>query len=371
MSTAPHQAHKINIAIIGSNFIVDTFLKAAVQVPSFNFYAIYSRQRATGEEKVNQFLADNVAIENQHRTTPQPDIKVFTDLTLMLADKDIDAVYIASPNSFHTPQAIACLSAGKHVLGEKPSAVNCAELDKILTVAKNNNCCYMEALMSLHVPNFAVLKQHLPRIGTPRKYFGQYCQYSSRYSAVLASLAKQKETGISQNIPNTFLTEFANGALMDIGIYPLYPVIALWGKPLSISAQAVLLETGVDGAGDMQLSYGDKLANISYSKICNGENYMEFQGELGRLRVEFISLMTKVELFLNDGGYEDLSNNDDNSSFLPMSYEIAHFIELVMANKNDNKTIESPTTHWKLSKQVLGVIDEARKQIGVNYPTDI
>jgi predicted dehydrogenase len=357
---------KTNIAIIGSNFIVDTFLTAASAVENFNFYAIYSREQSRGNDKAQQFNHMNDGIG----------IKVFTDLAIMLADDNIDAVYIASPNSLHAKQAIQCLNAGKHVLGEKPSAANSKELNDILLAAKDNNRCFMEAMLSLHLPNFSLIKQHMSRIGTPRKYFGQYCQYSSRYSLTLDLLAQEKP----EQIPNTFLPEFANGALVDIGIYPLDPVVALWGEPLSISAQGVMLATGVDGAGDLQLDYGDKVATISFSKICNGENFVEFQGELGRLRVEFVSLMRKVELFLNDGSYELLSSNNikNNDHFQPMSYEISHFIDLVQNHQKYDPSIktvnieslQSRVTSWQLSRKVIAIIDQARKQIGVIYSND-
>ncbi len=367
---------KINIAIIGSNFIVDTFLTAAVEVEEFNFYAIYSRQQATGEAKALQYDYINDGKK----------VKVFTDLAVMLDDDNIDAVYIASPNSFHAKQAIQCLNAGKHVLGEKPSASNSKELSEILSAAIENNCCFMEALMSLHLPNFSLVKQQIYRIGKPRKYFGQYCQYSSRYRLALESFAKNKLTPNKPNqVPNTFLPEFANGALIDIGIYPLYPVVALWGEPDAISAQAVILDTGVDGAGDLQLDYGDKVASISFSKISNGENFVEFQGELGRLRIEFVSLMSKVELFLNDGSYELLSATESKSAdegeignYQPMCYEISHFVALVQAHKALNQPVkivnvealQSTVTTWELSRQVISIIDQARKEIGVVYPND-
>ena len=363
--------NKINIAIIGSNFIVDTFLTAAEKIEPFNFYAIYSRKESSGRVKAAKYSHTNI----------DRAVKVFSDLSTMLEDDNIDAVYIASPNSFHANQAIQCLNAGKHVLGEKPSASNSKALRKILAAAKANNRCYMEAMMSLHLPNFSLLTHQLSRIGKPRKYIGQYCQYSSRYPLTLDSLAQNKPL----DMPNTFLPEFANGALIDIGIYPLYPVVALWGVPKSISAQAIMLETGVDGAGDLQLNYGDKIANISFSKICNGENFSEFQGELGRLRIEFVSLMSKVELFLNDGSYELLSfpeeqneKQSENKNYQPMSYEISHFIQLIQTHtklKQQSESInisalQSDITSWQLSQKVLSIIDQAREQIGLVYSSD-
>lgn len=162
----------MNFVIIGSNFISDTFLTAAQQVSDFNFYGIYSRKFETAQGFINK-----------HQNTAQA--KIYLTLEQVCADPQVDAVYIASPNHLHAPQAIQCLQAKKHVLGEKPSATNIFELKKIFMAAKSNNCCYMEALMTPHLPNFQRLKECLPRLGRLRKFHGRFEQYSSRYDAYL------------------------------------------------------------------------------------------------------------------------------------------------------------------------------------------
>lgn len=325
-------------AVIGTNVITSHFLKGAMLVPEFELGAVYSRNSSTAEgflRKVGH--TDGVAI--------------YTDLQALCDDQSINAVYIASPNSFHSSQAIALLNSGKHVLGEKPSASNLEELEKIVQAAKNNNRLYMEALLTTHVPNYTQLKLHLPRIGAPRKYIGQYCQYSSRYDRL-----KNGET------PNTFLPEFSNGALLDIGIYPLYPLIDLWGLPESIQAQSVLLETGVDGSTDLSLNYGDKQAVVSCSKISNGHNITEIQGELGRIEICFVSTMANIKLHLNTGETEDLTLTQQDAI---MCYELQHFIE-----KLNEGVIESEVNTWQLSRDVLFVMDTARRQVGLLYPAD-
>lgn len=189
------------------------------------------------------------------------------------------------------------------------------------------------------------------KIGTPRKYIGQYSQYSSRYDKY-----KNGER------PNTFLPEFANGALVDLGIYPLYLLIALWGAPKSVSASGVLLDTGVDGAGDVLLNYADKQAVISYSKISQGDNITEIQGELGRIRIEAVSQLKKVEFIANNGDVEIISQPFDEHF---MKYEVEHFMSLVKQN-----ILESPVNTHILASNVMSVLDEARKQLGVVYPND-
>ena len=189
------------------------------------------------------------------------------------------------------------------------------------------------------------------KIGTPRKYIGQYSQYSSRYDKY-----KNGER------PNTFLPEFANGALVDLGIYPLYLLIALWGVPNNVSASGVLLDTGVDGAGDVLLNYADKQAVISYSKISQGDNITEIQGELGRIRIEAVSQLRKVEFIANNGERELVSIAFDEHF---MKFEVEHFMKLASQNQ-----FESDVNTHQLSLNVMNVLDEARAQLGVIYPND-
>lgn len=333
----------MNFVIVGSNFISDTFLIAARQVPGFNFYGICSRKLETAQI----FL-------KKHQNTEQA--QIFLTLEQVCADPQVDAVYIASPNHLHAPQAIQCLQAKKHVLGEKPSATNLIELKKIFAAAKGNNRLYMEALMTPYLPNFQQLKKHLPRLGTLRKFHGRFEQYSSRYDAYLKG-----------ELPNWCRLEYANGALVDIGIYPLALIIALWGEPSGILATAIKLSTGVDGAGELLLSYDqqglNKQATISYSKITQGTNVSEFQGELGRIEIQGISQLKYIELILNDGTKEVISLPFDPSV---MKYEIESFID-----EAAHFTSAAPPKSQAFSLQLLTVIQQVRQQLDIVYPSDV
>jgi len=334
----------MNFVIVGTNFISDTFLKAALITTNFTLYGLCSRKITTANEFLKKYPNENLK-----------QTKIFTTIAEVCADNLVDAVYLASPNHLHASQAIMCLNANIHVLGEKPSASNAQELKQIIATAKRNKCLYMEALMTTHLPNFNVLQRHLPRIGKVRKFLGQYSQYSSRYELYLKG-----------DTPNWCLPEYANGALVDLGIYPLSVITALWGKPTSILASGIKLSTGVDGAGDLILTYSSKenskQAVISYSKICNGDNISEFQGELGRIEIEFVALLMKITLTLNNGTREVISKPFDENS---MKFELQHFISLLEEGKT-----ESQINSFEFSEQMMLVMDEARKQMQVVYPAD-
>ncbi len=264
----------VRIGVVGTNMITERLLEAANAVEDFELTAVYSRTSEQAEK-----FASNYGVT-----------KLFTNLEEMAGSEEIDAVYIATPNSFHAEQAILFLQNGKHVLCEKPLAANAAEVNKMIQAAKDHNVLLMEAMKSTLLPDFKVIQDNLHKIGPIRRYFASYCQYSSRYD-------KYKE-GI---VLNAFNPKFANGALMDLGVYCLYPLITLFGEPNEVKATGIMLDSGVDGEGSVVLRYDDKDAVVMYSKISNSSLPSEIQGENGSMIIDKISSPEKVEIHYNDG----------------------------------------------------------------------
>ncbi|RBP96543.1 putative dehydrogenase [Cytobacillus firmus] len=325
----------VRFGIVGTNWITERFLKAALQVEDFQLTAVYSRT----EEKAKEF-AGKYAVE-----------RTFTDLKEMAASGEIDAVYIASPNSLHAGQATLFMNNNVHVLCEKPIASNTKELKSLIAAARKNNVLLMEALKSTFMPNFLAVKENLHKIGQVRRYFASYCQYSSRYDAYRQG-----------TVLNAFNPDFSNGSLMDIGIYCVYPLVALFGKPEEIKAAGYMLESGVDGEGSMVLKYPDMDAVIMYSKIADSSLPSEIQGEEGNIVIDRISAPEKVELHYRSGEREDLTQDQLSDS---MYYEAKEFIRLVQAGKT-----ESDINSYANSMITMEIIEEARRQIGVVYPAD-
>ncbi|MDN4072097.1 Gfo/Idh/MocA family protein [Fictibacillus terranigra] len=325
----------IRFGIIGTNWITDSFLKAAGDLEDFKLAAVYSRTEEKGRE-----FADKYGVQT-----------VFTDVEEMAKSEAVDAVYIASPNSFHSKQAIMLMNHGKHVLCEKPLASNAGEVKDMIAAAKENKVVMMEALKSTMLPGFKAIQESLPRIETIRRYVGNYCQYSSRYDAY-------KEG----NILNAFKPEFSNGALMDLGTYCIYPLVVLFGKPLTVKASGIMLESGVDGEGSVLLTYESMEAVITYSKITDSFLPSEIQGEKGSIVIDRIHTPEKVEIRLRGGSTEEVSRTADHE---PMYYEAKEFISLIQQGK-----LESDINSHSNSLTVMEIMDEIRSQIGVVYPND-
>lgn len=325
----------IRFGIIGTNWITEKFIDAASNIEDFSLVAVYSRT----EERAKAFAA-KFDVTN-----------IFTDLETMAKSDVLDAVYIASPNSLHAEQSILFLQHGKHVICEKPLASNVKEAEAIVQTAKAHGVVFMEALKTTFVPSFVSIKENLHKIGTVRRYFANFCQYSSRYD-------KYKE-GI---VLNAFNPAFSNGSLMDIGVYCIYPMVALFGEPTDLRANVYMLESGVDGEGTVIFSYPEMEGVVSFSKISNSFIPSEIQGEKGTIVIDKISTPSKVEIHYNDGTVEDISRPQVENT---MYYEAKEFIELIKENKT-----ESQINTYANSLTTSKLMERARKQIGLVFPAD-
>lgn len=336
--------NKIRFGVIGTNFITDWVIAGAKQDERFELVAVCSRT----QERANEFAA-------------KYDIPyTFTSLEEMAASPLIDAVYIATPNYLHASQSILCMKHGKHVLCEKPMASNAYEVKQMIAASRQYGVTLMEAMKPTLTPNFRVLREALPKAGVIRRYFASYCQYSSRYD-------KFKE-GI---VLNAFKPELSNGAMMDIGVYTVYPMVVLFGRPNKISASGVVLSTGTDGQGAVNFEYEGMNATVLYSKIANSSLPTEIEGEDGNFMLDKINQINRVTwqarpVASSGKGpltpVEDISAVTDKDEYY---YEIAEFINLVQAGK-----LESEVNSHENSLITIEIIDEVRRQLGVSFLAD-
>ncbi|MGX1927381.1 Gfo/Idh/MocA family protein [Vibrio sp. NH-7] len=324
----------IRLAVIGTNWITDQFVEAALKSGEYLLAGVYSRSLESAEKFAEKY--DNPAL--------------FDDLDALATSPLVDVVYIASPNSLHGPQAIQMMEAGKHVIVEKPMASSFELAQQMFEVAKEHNVILFEAFMSCHMPNFKRLKDALSGIGKIRKGLITYCQYSSRYQKYLAG----------EN-PNTFNPAFANGSIMDIGFYCLSSAVELFGEPLAVNAQAHLLESGVDGSGSVTMSYDGFEVVLQHSKISDSYLPSEIQGEEGALLIDMISTAKKLTKFTrgSDLGV-DLSVKQETN---PMYYEAQEFARQFKQKSADEKCTQR-------SLIVAKLLEEIRRQTGVKFPTD-
>ncbi len=334
----------VRFGVVGTNFITDWVIAGAREDERFELTAVYSRTRERGEEFATKHNIPHI----------------FTSLEEMAASDKVDAIYIASPNYMHAQQSILCMSYGKHVLCEKPIASNAREAGDMIAASKKYRVALMEAMKSTLSPNFLAVRENLHRIGTPRRYFASFCQYSSRYD-------KYKE-GV---VLNAFRPELSNGAMMDIGVYTIYPLVALFGRPKLISAQGIVLSSGADGQGAVNMQYEGMNATVLYSKIANSQLPAEIQGEEGNILIDRIQTPVDVRFYARQApasGHEKriegeaLNQSDNHNEYY---YEVAEFIDMILEGRTQSKVNSHDT-----SLATMEIIDEVRRQLGVHYPAD-
>ncbi len=324
----------MKIATIGTGFIVEWFLSAASLCEDAQPIAVYSRNESTGRKLADQFYID----------------RVYTDLNDMLHDDEIECVYVASPNSLHYKHAKAALLAGKHVICEKPFTSTLAQALELTRLAKQKQRFLFEGIITIHMPNYLSLKEHIKELGPIRMVQCNFSQYSSRYDRFLAG-----ET------PNVFNPEFSGGALSDINIYNLHFVMNLFGKPQDVYYFANI-QRDIDTSGILVLQYDGFHAVCVGCKDTKSHNIAQIQGENGYITLNSeTGYCANYSITTKDGTQVPAIRQND----LRLYYEVKDFMQVM--RENDYETCYQWLAY---SNSVMEVYETARKKAGISFPAD-
>jgi len=324
----------IRLATIGTSTITRNLSSAVDLAEGIAITAVYSRDVERGRA-----FAVSLGVAT-----------VFSDLDELLASPDIDAVYVASPNTVHESQALAAIRAGKHVLVEKPAVTNAEAWAGLCLQAREQGVVLLEAMRTAYDPGLDEIRELLPTLGTIRRVQFGYQKRSARYDLVLA--------GEQVNI---FDPALAGGALMDLGVYPIHALVNLFGEPESVHAASVVVASGADGSGSALCTYPGFVAEVLYSKITTSTLPSEIQGELGTLLVDEISAPTSLTVQLLDG-------TSTTRELPPIAHvligEVERFVALM-------ETSGDATPDQELTAATLRVMDAiraAQPDVSVNGP---
>lgn len=314
----------INLGTIGSGYVTRALASATAAMSGISIACAYSRdpERAAA-------VADDIGAR-----------KHTSSLEHMLADDEIDAIYIASPNSLHHRQALAAIEAGKHVLVEKPATPTSAEWEQLVDAAHGNEVVILEGIRNEYDPGMRVLEGILPDLGTIRRVSFRLHKRSARYDTVLAG-----------GQANIFDPRMAGGALLDLGVYCIHPMVALFDEPVSIQAASIPIASGVDGAGIIFATYPDMVADLSYSKITTSTLPSEIQGEDATLHIDHITSPRLLTIQRRDGRSSEVSLRQPAGT---LNHEVARFVQLLV-------TGESADSDHDRTRKTLRLVDAARR----------
>ena len=331
---------KVRFGLVGTGRITDWVLKGAFEDPRFVAQAVCSRTRENAEAFAAKY---NI-----------PDR--YTDIDQMASSSDIDAIYIGTPNHTHADIAIRCMKHGKHVLCEKPFASNSEEAEQMIMVARENGVVIMEAMISTLSPNFRKVSELIPKVGTLRHYSASFCQYSSKYDAL--------KRGI---VAASFDPLCSGGALMDIGVYTIWPMVVLFGKPHGICSNLMTYSIPGHGLTDLQgtvdFKYDGFNASVIYSKISDSYLPTEIAGEDGNIILDKIHTCRELKYIphaVPSSGrgsqlaIEDHTIKETHDSYY---YEINEFLNCIQ--KGEDSKINSP----ERSVMVMRILDKIRAAI--------
>ena len=322
-------ASPLRIGIIGTSFVSDWLCEAAKQSENCVISAVYSRDEARGAAYAGQ------------RCIP----RFYNQEESFLSSSEIDAVYIASPNKAHYHQALRALEHGKHVLCEKPLALNAAQAERMIQTAHAKGLVLLEAIRPVHDPFLQVVKDNIHKVGRIRRVSIEFCQYSSRYERFLA--------GEQVNI---FDASLGNAALLDLGVYCAHICVALFGMPERLTAASSFLPNGTEVAGTILLDYGTQQTTMSYSKVTSSVCPSMLQGEQGTLIFDTPNQPSYVKMLYRDQRAELLYQAGTNN----MVYELNTFSRLIEQNG-------SSAAYDEQSLNVMRLLDEARRQTGIDF----
>jgi len=319
--------------IIGPGKIAEKFARDLSALPNARLQAVASRSL----ERARLF-ADKFQVPH-----------FFEQYEAMLDSGLVDAVYIATPHTGHHPCALLCLERNIPVLCEKPIAVNARQTREMIAAARHHQTFLMEALWTRFLPSIQQVLEILQSgaLGT--------------VTSIKADFGFLPEFDPHSRL---FDLQLAGGALLDVGIYPLFLAHLLLGKPTHISALGVLGSTGVDEETGILLRFpNDAMAHL-HTTIRS------------HTKTEAYIYCTHGTIYLHTRWYStttmSILRHGHPPTFHRFDYRCGGFsyqIEEVMRCLNQGLS-ESPALSLDFSLSVMETMDTIRQQIGLVYPAD-
>ena len=322
----------LKVGIIGTGWIAE---KAAITLNGQDGLAAYAVGSRTSE-KAQAFAAKwGIA-------------KPYGSYSELIADDEVDLVYVGTPHSHHFDVTMEALQKGKPCLVEKAFMANYEQSLKVVELARSKKVFLAEAIWTRYQPIVTLIRQMLAegRIGTPR--------------LITATL------GYSMgNKPRIMRPELCGGALLDLGVYGINFVRMFWPKRIvSTVSQCVKSDTGMDLTNAVSFVFEDGLlANIQSSASCVGHNEGVIAGTEGSLVVDNINNPQTLRVYGPDRTFiEEIC--------VPKQITGYEYQFLACKHALDEGLTESPCMPLYETLEVMKIMDGLRRQWSVRYPMD-
>lgn len=326
----------MKLGILGSGKIVKEILPVLEQVENIDLVAIAGRNERKLEDLVEEF---NIG-------------KYYISIDDLLADPDIDTIYVALPNNLHYEAMDKAIDKGKDIICEKPFCGNLRETKDIFDKAFAKGLIVLEAASHRFIPNALSVRNELKKLGDIKIVSFNYSQYSSRYD-------KFKEGEIAP----VFDRSMNGGALMDINFYNVDYLSMLFGRPKAVK-YFPNMERGIDTSGILYLDYGDFKAIAIGSKDSDASLVNTIQTDRGT--IEITDAINSFSTFrIKESGKDVFREVNVNEPYHRMVYEFREFLEII--SQRDMKKARKLS---KISLDTSWILTEARKFAAIDFPND-
>lgn len=320
----------MRLGVIGSGRIVREYLPVLQKMDDIEVLSLMNRP----DSKTLKAVQEEFQVPHAVHTIKE------------LVDLGCDTAYVAVPNSLHADVAKDALAHGLHVIVEKPFTVKSNDAQELAALAREKSLFLFEAITTLHFEGLKWVRERLDQIGRLRLIALNYSQYSSRYDAF-------KEGKIAP----AFDPKLGGGALMDLNVYNVHFILALFGQPKEVH-YFPNLDRGVDTSGVLHLSYPDFEATAMAAKDADAPKYFILEGTDGTISLsDSPGRMGTITLETRDGKRESFTEVGEDRR---MEIEFRAFQRMMASDAREEA--DRLLNH---SLAVVQLLEDARRAAGL------
>jgi predicted dehydrogenase len=267
----------------------------------------------------------------------------------LVNDPSLDAIYVATPHPYHVSNTVLALNAGKPVLCEKPFTINAKEAREMKTAADANGVALMEAMWARFLPHMRKVREIVAS-----GVLGDIWAVEADHGQRLSDYAN----------PRHWEPSLGGGALLDLGIYPISFAHMVLGKPDSITSSATFTDKGVDASSTAIFNYKSGAqailtSNMMVSTPCRAT----ICGTLGKIEIDRTFYNpASMRVIMHDGTTTEYPNDYKGHGLREQAKEFERVVR--------TGEMSSPILTPDESIEIMGSLDEIRRQIGLIYPSE-
>jgi len=317
--------------IIGPGKIAHKFAEALSYAPDAELFAVASRS----EKRARDF--------SNHYKIP----RYYQGYEKIVQDPEIDIIYVATPHTMHYDNTLLCLENRVPVLCEKPFTITRNQLQRLVDISRKENVFLMEAIWTRFLPTIKRVVE-------------------IKESGLLGSI-KVIHADFGFKAPfdpagRLYNLSLGGGALLDIGIYPVFLALLLMGKPAVIKSTAVLSETGADESCNILFEYPDgATANLECTISAETPGVATVIFEKGQIKINpKWYAPSSLTIIHPNKKTEELTFESVGNGY--------HYEAIEAMRCLENGLIECPDLTLDFSLDLMGLLDKIRSQCGIKYP---